>query len=80
MSDDMDLPKLFSKVMDIFATSMPMLQYELLKLDEKMGERFEPMERVVRGIQEELAQMRGTLWNIETRLREVEANMDVSFQ
>ena len=76
----MDLPRFFSKVMDVFATSMPMLQDELRKLDQRMGKRFERMERVVRGSQEEVAQMRGTLWNIETRLREIEANVEVSFQ
>ena len=80
MTEDMDLPKFFSKVMDIFATSMPMLQDELRKFDERMGERFERMERVMRMIQREQEHMRGTLMTIEARLREVEANMEVSFQ
>ena len=80
MSEDIDLPRFFSIVMDVFATSIPMLQDELRKLDERMGERFERMERVVRMIQEELGQMRGTLMTIEARLRVIEENEESSFQ
>ena len=80
MSEDMDLPKFFSKVMDIFATSMPTLRDEVVKLDQRIGERFERMERVMRMIQQELGEMRGTLMTIEARLRVIEENGESSFQ
>ena len=80
MSEEMDLPRFFSKVMDVFATSMPMLQEEVRKLEERIGERLELMEQAVRAIHEELGQMRGTLNAIEEQLREIELNTELNFQ